>query len=80
MRSSDSTVRTVRLLACRYSRGIPPRARAVAARDAVAVLHHAGHVLVAGPWVRTRRWAVLRPIFLRQSHAERDLAALGKPC
>jgi hypothetical protein len=44
------------------------------------VLRHAGHALGAGPMCRdpaiARRFADL-PVFLRQSHAERDLAEFG---
>jgi hypothetical protein len=44
------------------------------------VLRHAGHALGAGPMCRdpaiARRFADL-PVFLRQSHAERDLAEIG---
>jgi len=45
------------------------------------VLHRAGNVLGAGPLCRNARLAALYadlPVFLRQSHAERDLAALGR--
>ncbi|CAG2157329.1 acyl-CoA dehydrogenase family protein [Cupriavidus numazuensis] len=44
------------------------------------VLHRAGNVLGAGPLCRNARLASLYadlPVFLRQSHAERDLAVLG---
>ena len=45
------------------------------------MLHRAGNVLGAGPLCRNARLAALHadlPVFLRQSHAERDLAALGQ--
>jgi hypothetical protein len=66
--------------------GIPPRrhalrARAAAEEAAGAVLSHAGRALGAGPLCRdvsiARRFADL-PVFVRQSHAERDLAQLGR--
>jgi len=45
------------------------------------VLRHAGRALGAGPLCKqpalARAMADL-PIFMRQSHAERDLAALGR--
>lgn len=54
------------------------RARLAVERDAVAVLHHAGRALGAGPLCQDaalgRAMADL-PIFLRQSHAERQAAA-----
>ncbi|KQP35899.1 acyl-CoA dehydrogenase [Pseudorhodoferax sp. Leaf274] len=56
------------------------RVRLAVERDASAVLHHAGRALGAGPLCQDaalgRALADL-PIFLRQSHAERDLAALS---
>jgi hypothetical protein len=55
--------------------------RASAEASALLVLEHAGRALGAGPLCRdadiAQRFADL-PVFLRQSHAERDLAALGK--
>lgn len=45
------------------------------------VLHTAGRALGAGPLCRDARFAALMtdlPVFLRQSHAERDLAAYGR--
>jgi alkylation response protein AidB-like acyl-CoA dehydrogenase len=57
------------------------RARLVTEAAASAVLEHAGRALGAGPLCRdpcfARAMADL-PVFLRQSHAERDLAALGE--
>jgi hypothetical protein len=57
------------------------RVRLAVERDACAVLHHAGRALGAGPLCQDaalgRALADL-PIFLRQSHAERDLATLGQ--
>lgn len=56
------------------------RLRAAVEAAADVVLWHAGRALGAGPWCRdaalARRYADL-PVFLRQSHAEHDLAAIG---
>ncbi len=56
------------------------RLRGAADATARLVLDHAGRALGAGPLCRdpavARHFADL-PVFLRQSHAERDLAALG---
>jgi hypothetical protein len=44
-------------------------------------MHHATRALGAGPLCRNARFARALadlPVFLRQSHAERDLAALGE--
>ena len=66
--------------------GVPPRLQALRARAAAeeaagAVLSHAGRALGAGPLCRdmsiARRFADL-PVYVRQSHAERDLAQLGR--
>lgn len=57
------------------------RARAVVEDAAEQVIQHVGHALGAGPYCKDRRFARLSadlPVFLRQSHAERDLAALGQ--
>ena len=57
------------------------QARASAERSASLVLDHVGRALGAAPFCRdadfARRAADL-PVFLRQSHAERDLQALGE--
>lgn len=57
------------------------QARASAERSATRVLEHVGRALGAAPYCRdavfARRAADL-PVFLRQSHAERDLQALGE--
>ncbi|MEK6346699.1 MAG: acyl-CoA dehydrogenase [Burkholderia sp.] len=56
------------------------RARAAVEHAADAVQHAALRALGAGPLCRDRwfaRMAADLPVFLRQSHAERDLAALG---
>lgn len=57
------------------------RTRLVAERAATDVMHHAGRAVGAGPLCRDARFARAMadlPVFLRQSHAERDLAALGE--
>ncbi|MDH6169934.1 hypothetical protein M2282_005104 [Variovorax boronicumulans] len=57
------------------------RARLAAEQAAVEVMHHAGRAVGAGPLCRDPRFARAMadlPVFLRQSHAERDLAALGE--
>jgi hypothetical protein len=56
------------------------RARLVTEAAATRVLQHAGRAVGAGPLCRDARFARAMadlPVFLRQSHAERDLAALG---
>lgn len=57
------------------------RARAVTETSVECVLQHVGRALGAGPYCQDRRFAQLLadlPVYLRQSHAERDLAALGE--
>lgn len=57
------------------------RARAVVEDAAEQVIRHVGRALGAGPYCQDRQFARLiadLPVFLRQSHAERDLAALGQ--
>ena len=57
------------------------RARAVVENSAEQVIQHVGHALGAGPYCKDQQFAQLMadlPVFLRQSHAERDLAALGE--
>lgn len=56
------------------------RARAVVEHGCEQVLSHVGRALGAGPYCKDGHFARLAadlPVFLRQSHAERDLAALG---
>jgi alkylation response protein AidB-like acyl-CoA dehydrogenase len=56
------------------------RARAVVEQTAEQVIWHVGRALGAGPFCQDRQFARLiadLPVFLRQSHAERDLAVLG---
>jgi hypothetical protein len=57
------------------------RARLVVEEAASVVMNHATRTLGAGPLCRDARFARALadlPVFLRQSHAERDLAALGE--
>jgi len=57
------------------------RVRAVVEHSTEQVILHVGHALGAGPYCKDRQFARLiadLPVFLRQSHAERDLAALGR--
>jgi alkylation response protein AidB-like acyl-CoA dehydrogenase len=57
------------------------RARLAVEAAANTVMHHAGRALGAAPLCRNERFARAMadlPVFLRQSHAERDLAALGE--
>jgi len=57
------------------------RCRAVVEQYAEQVIQHAGRALGAGPYCKDAHFARLSadlPVFLRQSHAERDLAALGE--
>jgi hypothetical protein len=57
------------------------RARLAVEEAAGAVMAHATRALGAGPLCRDARFARALadlPIFVRQSHAERDLAALGE--
>lgn len=59
---------------------VATRARLAVEQAAGQVMHHAGRAVGAGPLCRDARFARAMadlPVFLRQSHAERDLAALG---
>lgn len=56
------------------------RVRAQIEQTVEQVLRHVGRALGATPFCRNRHFAQLAadlPVFVRQSHAERDLAALG---
>ncbi len=56
------------------------RARVAVEDAAVEVMLHAGRAVGAGPLCRDERFARAMtdlPVFLRQSHAERDLATIG---
>ena len=57
------------------------RCRLAVEAAAESVMRHAGRALGAGPLCRNERFAHAMadlPVFMRQSHAERDLAALGQ--
>lgn len=57
------------------------RVRAIVEHSASTVIEHVGRALGAAPYCRDGGLARLLadlPVFLRQSHAERDLAALGE--
>lgn len=57
------------------------RTRLVVERDAELVMHHAARAVGAGPLCKNPRFARAMadlPVFMRQSHAEKDLAALGQ--
>ncbi|MNH22973.1 hypothetical protein D3C79_828500 [compost metagenome] len=57
------------------------RTRAQVEQAVEQVIHHVGRALGAAPFCRGNHFARLSadlPVFLRQSHAERDLAVLGE--
>ena len=57
------------------------RVRAVVEQAAEQIIRDTGHALGAGPFCKDRHFAQLiadLPVYLRQSHAERDLASLGQ--
>lgn len=57
------------------------RARAVVEECVEDVIRHTGRALGAGPYCKNPHFARMvadLPVFVRQSHAERDLAALGQ--
>jgi hypothetical protein len=63
------------------ARAVALRARLAAEDTAARVLHEVGRALGATPFCRDARFARAAadlPVFVRQSHAERDLAALGE--
>lgn len=60
---------------------IARRCRAFIEQAADQVIQHVGRAVGAGPYCKDAHFARLiadLPVFLRQSHAERDLAALGQ--
>lgn len=66
---------------CANARAPALRARLAAERCAHVVLDEVGRALGAAPFCRDARFARLAadlPVFVRQSHAERDFAALGE--
>lgn len=57
------------------------RSRASVESAVETVIHHVGRALGAGPYCKDPQFARLMadlPVFIRQSHAERDLAILGE--
>jgi alkylation response protein AidB-like acyl-CoA dehydrogenase len=63
------------------AQGLARRNRAVIEAAAEHVMSHVGRALGAGPYCKDAHFARLMadlPVFLRQSHAERDLAVLGQ--
>jgi len=57
------------------------QARACIEETVDQVIHHVGRALGAGPYCKDPHFAQLMadlPVYLRQSHAERDLATLGQ--
>lgn len=63
------------------ARGVALRVRLAVEHAADRVLHHAARAVGAGPLCRDAGFARAMadlPVYLRQSHAERDLAALGQ--
>lgn len=63
------------------ARLLAQQARACIEETVDQVIHHVGRALGAGPYCKDPHFAQLMadlPVYLRQSHAERDLAALGQ--
>lgn len=63
------------------ARTVALRARLVVEQACATVVQHAGRAVGAGPLCRDARFARAMadlPVYLRQSHAERDLASLGQ--
>lgn len=64
-----------------HAQALALRCRLAVEAAAETVMRHAGRALGAGPLCRNERFAHAMadlPVFMRQSHAERDLAALGQ--
>ena len=62
------------------ARLLAQRTRACVEECVEQVIHHVGRALGAGPFCKDRHFAQLMadlPVYVRQSHAERDLAGLG---
>lgn len=77
LRQAAASVDTAPDESCEY---LARRVRAVAEEACEQTLIHVGHALGAAPFCRDAHFARLAadlPVYLRQSHAERDLAALG---
>ncbi|WP_338722416.1 acyl-CoA dehydrogenase family protein [Pseudomonas tolaasii] len=63
------------------ARQLAQQARACIEDTVEQVIHHVGRALGAGPYCKDPHFAQLMadlPVYVRQSHAERDLAALGE--
>lgn len=63
------------------ARQIAQQARACIEDTVEQVIHHVGRAVGAGPYCKDPHFARLMadlPVYVRQSHAERDLAALGE--
>ncbi|GHC25936.1 acyl-CoA dehydrogenase [Kushneria pakistanensis] len=65
------------------SQALTLRTRALVEQSVEQIITHCGRALGAGPFCRDHHFAHMMadlPVYLRQSHAERDLAALGRLC
>lgn len=63
------------------ARLLAQQVRACVEETVEQVIHHVGRAVGAGPYCKDPHFAQLMadlPVFVRQSHAERDLAALGQ--
>lgn len=63
------------------ARHLAQQARACIEDTVEQVIHHVGRAVGAGPYCKDPHFAQLMadlPVYVRQSHAERDLAALGE--
>ena len=63
------------------ARQLAQQARACIEDAVEQVMHHVGRGVGAGPYCKDPHFAQLMadlPVYVRQSHAERDLAALGE--
>jgi len=63
------------------ARQLAQQARACIEDSVEQVIHHVGRALGAGPYCKDPHFAQLMadlPVYMRQSHAERDLAGLGE--
>lgn len=63
------------------ARLLAQQVRACVEETVEQVIHHVGRAVGAGPYCKDPHFAQLMadlPVFVRQSHAERDLAALGE--
>ncbi|CRM62212.1 hypothetical protein [Pseudomonas sp. 31 R 17] len=63
------------------ARLLAQQVRACVEETVEQVIHHVGRAVGAGPYCKDPHFAQLMadlPVYVRQSHAERDLAALGE--